>query len=152
MNQELKFDAGQRASGAGVELCEEGNVKIKTAELTGAALRWAVAKAEGRLENREVIVVGKQLYGFGYDGDRVLYEPDYDWSLGGPIVEREGINLRFFESDKPPYWAAEKRYPSSRITYQKHGGIGPTPLVAAMRAFVASRLGDEVEIPSELLK
>lgn len=30
--------------------------------------------------------------------------------------------------------------------------IGPTPLIAAMRCFVASRLGDEIEIPEELLK
>jgi hypothetical protein len=27
---------------------------------------------------------------------------------------------------------------------------GPTPLIAAMRCYVASKLGDEVEIPSEL--
>lgn len=28
---------------------------------------------------------------------------------------------------------------------------GPTPLIAAMRCYVASKLGDEVEIPEELL-
>lgn len=27
---------------------------------------------------------------------------------------------------------------------------GPTPLIAAMRCFVSSKLGDEVEIPEEL--
>jgi hypothetical protein len=31
--------------------------------------------------------------------------------------------------------------------YQEHG---PTPLIAAMRCFVASKLGDEIEIPKEL--
>lgn len=30
-------------------------------------------------------------------------------------------------------------------------GYGPTPLIAAMRCFVASKLGDEVEVPDELL-
>ena len=27
---------------------------------------------------------------------------------------------------------------------------GPTPLIAAMRCYVASKLGDEVEVPVEL--
>ncbi len=30
-------------------------------------------------------------------------------------------------------------------------GMGPTPLIAAMRCYVASKLGDEVDIPEELL-
>lgn len=29
---------------------------------------------------------------------------------------------------------------------------GPTPLIAAMRCYVASNLGEEVEIPEEVLK
>lgn len=28
--------------------------------------------------------------------------------------------------------------------------FGPTPLIAAMRCYVASKLGDEVEVPEEL--
>lgn len=38
-----------------------------------------------------------------------------------------------------------------------HDGIavddaeGPTPLIAAMRCYVASKLGDEVDIPEELI-
>ena len=31
------------------------------------------------------------------------------------------------------------------------GLIGPTPLIAAMRCYVASKLGDDVDIPEELL-
>lgn len=30
-------------------------------------------------------------------------------------------------------------------------GYGPTPLIAAMRGHVASKLGDEVEVPEELM-
>jgi hypothetical protein len=29
-------------------------------------------------------------------------------------------------------------------------GEGPTPLIAAMRCYVQSRLGDEVDVPKEL--
>ena len=44
--------------------------------------------------------------------------------------------------DKPVWW-----HVSTTPTY----GYGPTPLIAAMRCYVASKLGDEVEVPVELL-
>jgi hypothetical protein len=99
---------------------------MKTSELTGPALDWAVAKAIG--EYKPVAV------------------PHYstDWSQGGPIIERERITLDgtailnqwmavFYVPDEEPW---EMR--------------GPTPLIAAMRCFVAAHLGDEVEVPEEL--
>jgi hypothetical protein len=36
-------------------------------------------------------------------------------------------------------------------SYTAIKGYGHTPLIAAMRCYVASKLGDEVEIPQELL-
>jgi hypothetical protein len=44
------------------------------------------------------------------------------------------------------YWRAwiEVGEKAHKVVY------GPTPLIAAMRCFVSSRLGDEVEIPKEL--
>lgn len=69
------------------------------------------------------------------------YSPSTDWAQGGPIIEREFIAARFWKSEGA--WAADVR-----------GGVfeqyGPTALIAAMRCFVASKLGDEVEIPDEL--
>jgi hypothetical protein len=66
-----------------------------------------------------------------------------DWSQGGPIIEREGINI--IQSGS---WFAE-------MDADHSGGViyaeGDTPLIAAMRCYVASKLGDEVEIPAELL-
>jgi hypothetical protein len=66
-----------------------------------------------------------------------------DWCFGGPIIEREGIELCRLES--------------SSFGIEWRGQIdcdcryyGPTPLIAAMRVYVASKLGDEVEIPEEL--
>jgi hypothetical protein len=53
-----------------------------------------------------------------------------DWAQGGPIIEREGIALL------PPELAEMPGYE----------GRGETLLIAAMRCYVASKLGDEVEI------
>jgi hypothetical protein len=38
-----------------------------------------------------------------------------------------------------------------REDWPRHYFVGPTPLIAAMRCYVASKLGDEVEVPEELL-
>lgn len=73
--------------------------------------------------------------------------------MGGPIIERERIQLdNAKDSDAP---ASERRYFWMATIYSAFWepqradahGVGPTPLVAAMRAFVASKLGDEVELP-----
>ena len=101
-------------------------MKIKTSELTGAALDWAVAKCEGidftRLDNG------------GWTAD--CFTPSEDWSQGGPIIEREGIATDFDGS----VWCAS--YNELPIAF-----YGPTPLIAAMRCYCCSKLGDEVEIP-----
>ena len=66
-----------------------------------------------------------------------LYDPHEDWSQGGPIIEREHI------------WLAEGIDGMWRATMKPHfwdrASDGPTPLIAAMRAFVASKFGEEVE-------
>jgi hypothetical protein len=102
---------------------------MKTSELTGAALDWAVAKCEGAINGDDLDI------GFILEGG---YSPSTDWAQGGPIIERERIEL---EHDGFIWWArikADEDY------------SGPTPLIAAMRCYVASKLGDEVEIPEEL--
>ena len=108
-------------------------MKLKTSELTGAALDWAVAKAEG------------------HDVDDPTWWPDFgdescystDWAQGGPIIEREGIELAYRVG---VHWIAT-RVESSAVCE----AWGPTQLVAAMRCYVMSQLGDEIEIPEELL-
>lgn len=110
---------------------------MKTSELIGPALDWVVAKCEGR--------------GLGALTSEMLTlrisqgvcPPDYsgDWSQGGPIIEREEIEIGLAkEYDK---WYASRLCPIIQF--------GPTPLIAAMRCYIASKLGDEVEIPEELL-
>ena len=109
---------------------------MKTSELTGAALDWAVAKCEWHRE----------------EGDwRGTYRAEYstDWAQGGPIIERECIGLRG-PSIRGNAWAAFIDL-SGISQGPQHRHIGPTPLIAAMRCLVASKLGDEVEVPKELL-
>jgi len=120
---------------------------MKTSELTGAALDWAMCEAQelGYEIVDGAVVTGKQRYEDGC-GFEELYEPSSDWSQGGPIIEREELTLSHSPYDHVFYgrtrpWCAEKK---GRMEY------GPTPLIAAMRCYVASKLGDEIELPEEL--
>lgn len=102
---------------------------MKTNELTGFALDWAVHVA---------------LHG-ACDG-YAEHEYSTNWAHGGPIIEREGINLDSYA--KNPQWSAWTPAPESESGEAQ--AFGPTPLCAAMRCYVASKLGDTIEIPEEL--
>lgn len=111
---------------------------MKTNELTGAALDWAVAKCEGV----KVLIIEQQIV---WPED---YEPSSDWALGGPIIERESIGVTPItvtvgdDRGKRKWFANHE----DKADFQD----GPTALVAAMRCYVASKLGNEVDIPKEL--
>ena len=108
---------------------------MKTSELTGAALDWAVCKAGGGAKDIVIWQEGHSMY--------EMYHYSTDWAQGGPIIEREGIAVwRPFDKSKGE-WKAH--YSQTQCEQ-----CGPTPLIAAMRCYVASKLGDEVEIPEEL--
>lgn len=114
-------------------------MKIKTSELTGAALDWAVAKCEGV----------EYLAQPEYDGIGKRYEPtnySTNWSQGGPILERENIQLLIdtLGNHFAVLWIKGIGY-GPRMD-------GPDPLTAAMRCYVASKLGDTVDVPEELTK
>ena len=102
---------------------------MKTSELTGPALDWAVAKCEGIEWEQGDLDAGE--YGPGFN-------PSTNWTQGGPIIEREGLTL----THQATQWAAQ--------TDDDLFAYGPTPLIAAMRCFVASKLGDNIELPEEL--
>jgi hypothetical protein len=87
-----------------------------------------------------------------------VFAPSTDWAQGGPIIEREGINtFRYNKLDDsaPWVWAAHKvvQEPDWRGDPLNVELCldGPTPLIAAMRCYVTSRLGKEVDVPEELL-
>ncbi len=124
---------------------------MKTKELVGGALDWAVAKCLGTTNGKDPSMF-KLWHIRGYENYST------DWAQGGQIIEREKIaviptyeygttesgkdvNLfkgwKSYRTDKP-YW----------MTVPIH--YGPTPLIASMRCYVASKLGDEVDIPEGL--
>ena len=115
---------------------------MKTAELTGAALDWAVAKCEGvallNPHNNEWELCWTLLG----DNSGDYYQPSCDWSQGGPIIDREHISIAYMYRGEWEAWD-DKTMPPPRYR-------GPTPLVAAMRCYVASKLGDDINIPEEL--
>jgi hypothetical protein len=123
-------------------------MKIKTSELTGAALDWAVAKAEGL--RVAYIDDGITQCLLQIDGGR--YAPSTDWSQGGPFIEREKISVALGENETEWEAVTEAALGSMFGTRLcgEHWHHGPTPLIAAMRCFVASKLGDEIELPEEL--
>ena len=120
-------------------------MKYKTSELTGALLDAAVAIAEGYAvtyhppDTRRFCMIQKP----GYRSSPQEFSPSTKWAQGGPIIERND-------------WALPM---VNRYQHTKHLGgyvsetpgafsyYGATPLIAAMRAFVAANLGEEVELP-----
>lgn len=113
---------------------------MKTSELIGPALDYSVAKCEGYIlySNAGKICCAK-------DGDEgFLTKYSTDWSQGGPIIEREKIRCIPYSVEGAGWYACK-----DALNFKE---VGPTPLIAAMRCLVASKLGDEVEIPEELCK
>jgi hypothetical protein len=104
---------------------------MRTNELTGAALDWAVAKCEKPewLGNQAEVYVLK-----------AGFHPSTNWAQGGPIIEREGISV--CPDEIAPWCAFFDNGTAEYVFY-----TGTTPLIAAMRCYVASKLGDEVELP-----
>ena len=120
-------------------------MKIKTSELTGVALDWAVAKCEGNTFAGEY----PHLLESGFRPPRY----STDWSQGGPIIEREKIDLFTEKQTFPESWVASvARYQNGgRLVGWRLHQYGPTPLIAAMRCYCESKLGDEIDIPDELV-
>ena len=107
---------------------------MKTNELTGAALDWAVAKCEGVSVRWSAAHEQLLVEGYPY----MVWQPSTDWAQGGPIIEREGIAVREVLKGS---WVADLE-----VGFEE----GPTPLIAAMRCYVASKMGDDINIPEEL--
>lgn len=113
-------------------------MQVKTSELTVPALDWAVAKCEGcsekRLNNVAMWLHIQQQGAFRFSTD---------WSQGGPIIEQERIKC----DPRKGQWEAS----IWNEACTQNSFFGPTPLIAAMRCYVASKIGDVVDIPDELI-
>jgi hypothetical protein len=129
-------------------------MKLKTSELIGDALLWAVATCEGYTNLHKIKGQGR----WPHEPQLAMMPPrreygamelweigsDSDWEFFGPIIEREWVSVE--KRDNELHWSATLRFANGNRTRER----GPTALIAAMRCYVASKLGDEVEIPEEL--
>lgn len=128
-------------------------MEIKTSELIGPALNWAVAKCE---HNNKRYKYGEPCFDpntrriyetQGLQQIGVCFSPITNWSQGGPIIEEEKLDA-FWNPDVEWWSVAGWDDRSKREVVMRHNSY----LIAAMRCYVASKLGDVVDVPEELAK
>lgn len=132
-------------------------MKIKTSELEGVALDWAVAKAIGRIdqnpeywfdEDGEPMILWLSDSGekIGWEGMRENWNPSIDWSQCGPLLTENPCDIEWYGVDgKALGWFA---------TCDSGSGdrfVGHTCQQAICRAIVAAELGEEIDISDELV-
>lgn len=156
-------------------------MKIKTAKLNDLALRYAVAVCEGftvgvlsaeeqwerfikdatpeemetyAKEYAEIKAGFKdalcKIHEDGYKSahDARAWNYDTDWAVVGPIVDREGI---YFSPLPDKGIRAFQFIDHEYVNLTDCWGEHISRCVVAMRCYVASRFGDEVDVPDELV-
>jgi hypothetical protein len=122
-------------------------MKVKVSEAKGRVLDYLVAQAMGMKIYRSKS--GRWMranYGeFNHRHGTPWFEPTRSWGYAGPIIERERISIEDCQDGAGLYWEATRIEPPAVSEAR-----GPTPLIAVMRCYVISKLGDEVEVPDEL--
>lgn len=109
--------------------------------LTGAPLDLAVAMTEG---------LDAEIKGDGCHAPEQMeywdytYSPSTNWAIGGPIIERE----HFLIKPSNDQWQCSVIIPRSGLFWATTGW-GQTPLIAAMRCYVASRHGEYIDLDVE---
>jgi Protein of unknown function (DUF2591) len=147
---------------------------VKTSELTDKALAYAVACAKGMSfyslrhckypDDHDWVMHGDGTIrsatefpsnSMSRQYDYTFWSPHTDWSQGGPIIDAHDIDvLRNEDLSRPEPMAARSGSMVQHPTRDAKVWIvqrGATKLIAAMRCFVAMKLGDEVDVPKELL-
>lgn len=123
--------------------------KIKVSEATGPVLDWMVAVCQWYAQGGNEVAVAES-------GDVIIrrnnvidyFDPHRNWGWGGPIIDgMRGLKLKIGRKPGAPCYAHIVGYNGVERWHQ----TGKTVLIAAMRCYVASKLGDEVEVPEELL-
>ncbi len=128
-------------------------MKIKTSELIGTTLDWAVAECLGLNPRHDMKSHGLKWPGWWVACPEYKRLPFYstNWSQGGPLIEREGISLKQNDTND---WNADMVVLVSPYTstadavFDYPQESGPTPLIAAMRCYVTSKIGDTIEVPT----
>lgn len=153
-------------------------IEVKTANLIGPALDWAVAqvqiKAGEITPDSEEHSTGRpyfnckfgnpSLWGEGREqkgttnkdtgkpwvmhGPGGSYSPSTDWSYGGPLMDTYCKGFGMLQDGTDKRWRSFAYNPDT--TMQRMLG-GETILIAFCRALVALKLGETVSVPKELM-
>ena len=139
-------------------------MRIKVCELAGSMLTWAVAVCEGGSPVVAINAIGVRLI----RSDRTLCDYASDWNAAGRIIEREKIQIRGIDAPGHAWdgkWLAQQgkfRPSAARVDWRAHDTFtcsksepgyfeGPTALIAAMRCYVAMKMGNEIDVPDDLM-
>lgn len=128
-------------------------MKVKTAELEGIALDWAVATARGM---RDIKIFGPVRHNdrgwievrFNPDhrAPTGRYDPSINPEFSWPIIDANGISLI---KQTETRWVSEYSLGCNRPDHAR--AWGPISLVAALRCFCLEKHGDEIEVPERVL-
>lgn len=110
---------------------------VKVSELQGAALDWAVGKAcsGNKWENEHFRA-----------GWMANWKPSTDWSQGGPLIAEHLVASGVENMDASRFWAY-----CGHCWESHHVMLGDSYLIAICRAIVSAKLGDEIDVPDELI-
>lgn len=122
-------------------------VEVKTQDLSGAALDWAVAKSIGAYRGEYVVCEGGEPWPawilpewFPVKATTGAFSPSTDWAQGGPLIDKFEVEIL----------RAGSAIHAKRYGMTNSAGDGETTLIAACRAIAASHFGDTVSVPKEL--
>ncbi len=120
---------------------------MRVNDLSGGKLDYCVARILGlnglRLEPEGTCTYIDSSLSIGV---RVPFFPSVDWAQGGPLIDRERIEV--VPWNEPPHitedWRARTFTSVADGSHALREWKGSTPLIAAMRAYVASKFGEVV--------
>ncbi len=115
--------------------------RVRTADLIGKQLDWAVAQAEAIVNPADA----PQIEAMFQQG---RYTPSTNWSQGGPFMEREQMQVRLYIGHEYPWFVETRPYGRNHRAGRNYGQ-GVTLLEAVTRCFVAATLGPEITLPEQ---
>lgn len=138
-------------------------IEVKTSELIGPALDWAV----GYSVRDEEFISGhfagsREAWAIDWISSS-SYSPSTEWAQGGPLIEKYGImlsppkSLSHYNGGPKAGWSESGYWGTTifgrdRAHRRASFNHETMPLVAAMRAVVQFVLGDTVSVPKELMQ
>lgn len=125
---------------------------VKTAELTGEALNWAVGKADGL-----ALQIQPPQYGIGArvfeetPSGLARYRPTVDWGQCGLLIDKHAVDL----DDAVEVEAFDLGHRRTAYVVNSEGWrvskSAPDARTAICRAVVAAVSGEAVDVPGELV-